>query len=61
MTKLKIGDTIQQVSQIGKECHSGCEIMKQVGQCIMPKEGIFTMVIKGGIVKTGDAIEIIKE
>jgi MOSC domain-containing protein YiiM len=60
-TKLKIGDTIQQVSQIGKECHSGCEIMKQVGQCIMPREGIFTMVIKGGIVKAGDKIEIIEE
>lgn len=60
-TKLKIGETLQEVSQIGKECHSGCAIMKQVGQCIMPKEGIFTMVIKGGVVKAGDTIEIIKE
>lgn len=60
-TKLKIGETIQEVSQIGKECHSGCAIMNQVGQCIMPKEGIFTMVIKGGVVKSGDIIEILSE
>lgn len=60
-TRLKIGDTIQEVSQIGKKCHAdqGCEIAKLYGQCIMPKEGIFTIVIKGGIVKAGDAIEVI--
>ncbi len=58
-TKLKIGDTIQEVTKIGKECHLGCEIQKLVGSCIMPKEGIFTKVIKGGLVKAGDKIEII--
>jgi MOSC domain-containing protein YiiM len=58
-TQLKIGDTIQEISQIGKECHTGCAIKVQVGQCIMPKEGIFTRVIKGGMVKPGDAIEVI--
>lgn len=59
-TKLKIGETLQEVTQIGKECHSGCAIFQQVGQCIMPKEGIFTKVLKGGKVKVGDEIAIIK-
>lgn len=60
-TKLKIGETIQEVTQIGKECHAGCAIKQQVGQCIMPKEGIFTRILKGGKIKTGDVIEIIEE
>lgn len=59
-TRLKIGETVQEVTKIGKECHAGCEIQKLVGSCIMPKEGIFTRIIKGGIVKSGDTIEIIK-
>lgn len=58
-TRLKIGETIQEVTQIGKECHTGCAIAKQVGKCIMPKEGIFTRVIKGGLVKAGDKIEVL--
>lgn len=58
-TKVKIGETIQEVSQIGKECHSGCAIKVQVGQCIMPKEGIFTRVLKSGAVKVGDLIELL--
>jgi MOSC domain-containing protein YiiM len=60
-TKLKIGETLHVVSQIGKECHSGCAIMKQVGHCIMPREGVFTQVLKGGVVRPGDAIEVIEE
>ncbi|QUH21175.1 MOSC domain-containing protein [Alkaliphilus sp. B6464] len=59
-TQLKIGETIQEVTQIGKECHQKCAIFYTVGECVMPKEGIFTKVIKGGIVKPGDDIEIIK-
>lgn len=55
-TRLIIGETIQEVTQIGKECHTGCAIKAQVGQCIMPKEGIFTRVIKGGSIKPGDSI-----
>ncbi len=55
-TKLKIGETIQEVSRIGKECHKGCAIMEKTGTCIMPKEGIFTKVVVGGIVKAGDEI-----
>ncbi|MDD7305028.1 MAG: MOSC domain-containing protein [Peptoniphilaceae bacterium] len=58
-TKIKIGETIQEVSQIGKECHKGCAIKQKVGECIMPSEGIFTIVKKGGKIKVGDQIEII--
>ncbi|NLY70142.1 MAG: MOSC domain-containing protein [Clostridiales bacterium] len=58
-TRLKVGETILEVTQIGKECHSGCAIMKQVGQCIMPKQGIFTRVVTGGIIRPGDTIEVL--
>ncbi|OOM76499.1 MOSC domain-containing protein [Clostridium sp. BL-8] len=58
-TRLKIGETIQEVTQIGKECHKGCAIKNQVGTCIMPTEGIFTRIIKGGVIREGDSIEII--
>ena len=58
-TRLRIGETIQEVTQIGKECHTGCAISQKVGKCVMPKEGIFTKVIKGGIIKEGDTIEVI--
>lgn len=59
-TLLKIGETIQEVTQIGKECHSGCEIQQQIGSCIMPTQGIFTKIIKGGTIYPGDKIEIIE-
>lgn len=58
-TKLKIGETIQEVSKIGKECHHGCAIKQQTGTCVMPTEGIFTKVLRAGIVKAGDTIEIL--
>lgn len=58
-TRLRIGETIQEVTQIGKECHTGCAIAQQVGKCVMPKEGIFTKVIKGGVVRPGDIIEVL--
>jgi len=58
-TRLKVGKGIVlEVSQIGKECHAGCAIFKLTGKCIMPKEGIFARVIKGGPVESGDAIVI---
>ncbi len=60
-TKLKIGETLQEVTQIGKECHKGCEISKKVGSCIMPTQGIFTKVLKAGKVKAGDKIEVVHE
>ena len=60
---LKIGErlslgsgAILEISQIGKECHTRCNIYYQAGDCVMPKEGIFAKVIKGGTVKTGDEI-----
>lgn len=59
-TKLKIGETEMEVTQIGKECHKGCEIMKLVGDCVMPREGIFTIITKEGWINPGDEIEIIK-
>jgi MOSC domain-containing protein YiiM len=58
-TRLKIGETVQEVTQIGKECHKGCAIKNQVGTCIMPTEGIFTRMIKGGVIRSGDSIEIL--
>lgn len=60
-TKLKIGETIQEVTQIGKECHIKCAIFHQVGNCVMPTEGIFTKVLKDGIVKMGDEILVLEE
>jgi MOSC domain-containing protein YiiM len=58
-TKLEVGkETILEVSQIGKECHAGCAIFKLTGKCIMPKEGIFARVLKGGPVKSGDEIKV---
>lgn len=58
-TRLKCGEAIIEISQIGKECHSSCAIGKAMGKCIMPTEGIFAVVIKGGIIKTGDTVDII--
>lgn len=58
-TRLAIGETIHEVTQIGKKCHTGCEISQIVGECVMPKEGIFTKVIKGGKIKADDQIEIL--
>lgn len=58
-TKLKIGETEMEVTQIGKECHLGCAIRTLVGDCVMPREGIFTKVLKPGWIKPGDEIEIL--
>ena len=61
-SKFKIGSDIElEVTQIGKECHSRCEIFEQVGDCIMPREGIFAKVIKGGTIKVGDTIEVLND
>ena len=60
--KLKVADTIElKVTQIGKECHSRCEIFQQVGDCIMPREGIFAKVIRAGKIKVGDTIEVLND
>ena len=57
-TRLKINEVVFEVTQIGKECHQKCAIYHQIGDCIMPKEGIFAKVITGGIIEAGDEIEI---
>ncbi len=58
-THLKVGDEVELViTQIGKACHKGCAIREQVGDCVMPREGVFARVIKGGVVKPGDRIEV---
>lgn len=60
-TRLKIGeDALVEVTQIGKECHDRCAIFHQVGDCVMPREGIFVKVLKGGTVEPKDSIQIIK-
>lgn len=59
-TRLKVGETLMEVTQIGKECHTRCAIYYQAGDCVMPKEGIFTKVLQGGGIKPGDAIEILE-
>lgn len=58
-TKLAVNDVILQITQIGKECHSHCEIYKKMGDCIMPREGVFSKVIKGGIIKEGDEMTVL--
>ena len=51
-----IGDTEFEITQIGKECHQKCAIFHQVGDCVMPREGIFARVIMGGVIRAGDEI-----
>ena len=59
-THLRIGETEVGVTQIGKECHNDCAIKKAVGKCVMPTEGIFAVVVKEGVVRPGDEIEVLK-
>ncbi len=57
-TTIKIGDTLVELSQIGKICHTKCAIYYQAGDCVMPREGIFAVVREAGPVNVGDAIEV---
>jgi len=58
-TRMSAGkQVILEVTQIGKECHAGCAIFQQVGKCIMPEEGVFARVIRGGPVRAGDQIKV---
>jgi len=68
LSSLKVGDYIKlgenvmiRVTQIGKRCHEDCSIYRQVGECLMPREGIFAEVIKGGMVHIGDKIEVVDD
>lgn len=58
-TRLACGEVLLEVTQIGKQCHNGCEIFRLMGDCIMPREGVFTRVLKGGEIKAGDEITML--
>ncbi len=55
-TRLAVGETLLEITQHGKECHSRCAIYEQAGDCVMPKEGVFARVLVGGVVSPGDRI-----
>ena len=57
-TRLTMGDAELEVTQIGKECHTRCAIFYQAGDCVMPKEGIFARVLRGGTVRPGDGLAV---
>jgi MOSC domain-containing protein YiiM len=59
-TKIRAGSVLMKVTQIGKECHTRCAIFYQAGDCVMPREGIFTEVVEGGEVGVGDEIEVLR-
>ncbi|MDO8685112.1 MAG: MOSC domain-containing protein [Clostridiales bacterium] len=58
-TLFEINGVLMEVTQIGKECHQKCAIFYKVGDCVMPKEGIFTKVLKGGTIRSGDEIKVL--
>ena len=60
-TKLKCGDVVLELTQIGKECHSHCEIYKKMGEGIMPREGVFARVLCGGTIEEGDEMELVSD
>ena len=60
-TKFRCNDVLLEMTQIGKECHHGCAIFQAMGDCIMPREGVFTRVPHGGTTREGDNLEIVKE
>lgn len=55
-TRFRCNDVVLEMTQIGKECHNGCEIFKKMGECIMPREGVFTRVLHGGVIREGDEL-----
>ena len=57
-TKLAVGECLLEITQIGKECHKDCAIRRQVGDCVMPREGVFAIVLTEGTIRPGDAIRI---
>ena len=60
-TKFRCNDVVLELTQIGKECHSGCAIFQKMGECIMPREGVFSRVLHGGVISVGDELEILEE
>lgn len=59
-TKIRVGESLLEITQIGKECHNDCAIRKQVGDCVMPREGVFAVVLKDGTIKSGDEIVVLR-
>lgn len=59
-TCFQCGEAVLEMTQIGKECHSHCEIYKRMGECIMPREGVFAIVLHGGTIRKGDLLERIE-
>ncbi|MEK7816853.1 MAG: MOSC domain-containing protein [Actinomycetota bacterium] len=60
-TRLELGPALVEVTQIGKKCHDRCNIYQQVGDCVMPREGIFVRVLEGGKIKEGDPLTVVGE
>lgn len=60
-TRFRAGDVILEMTQIGKECHAHCEIYKVMGDCIMPREGVFAKVLRGGVIHRGDSLELVDQ
>jgi MOSC domain-containing protein YiiM len=59
-TRLKVGQAVElEITQIGKKCHAGCAIRELIGDCVMPREGVFARVLTEGLVKPGDGIEVV--
>jgi MOSC domain-containing protein YiiM len=58
-TRLRLGETEMQVTQIGKECHLGCEIRRLTGDCVMPREGVFAKVLVPGTIRAGDELAVL--
>ena len=58
-TRLRVGTALCEVTQIGKECHNDCEIRRQTGDCVMPREGIFVRVLEGGRARKGDSVQVV--
>lgn len=60
-TRMRIGEALVEVTQIGKVCHDRCAIFEQVGDCIMPREGIFVRVLEEATISVGEPIQVVKE
>ncbi|MBR5046742.1 MAG: MOSC domain-containing protein [Eubacterium sp.] len=58
-TRFSVGDALMELTQIGKECHTHCRIYQEMGDCIMPREGVFAEVVRGGQIKTGDEMNVL--
>lgn len=58
-SRLRLGETLLEVTQIGKECHHGCAIREATGDCIMPREGVFCRVIEGGTIRPGNPVAVL--